>query len=103
MQTQIDVAARLKEVREARKLTQKQVAIGIGIKRGSYQAYEEKRALPPLLVLLKLSELYSLHSLDQLLGIAQVEYNKGDELLHAYQAAKPANQKIVELALNINC
>jgi transcriptional regulator with XRE-family HTH domain len=104
MQTiEVNIPLRLKEIREARKLTQEQVAKGIGRKRGTYQSYEEKRAQPPLTVLIKLAELYGLYSIDQLLGIVPVESTKGDELLHAYQAARPANQRIVELALNINC
>lgn len=101
--TTVNTAAKLKEIRDNRRLTQERVANGIGIKRGAYQAYEENRALPPLPVLLKLAEFYDLHSLDLLLGITPVPKSLGDELFHKYQAAKPANKQIVDLALNYNC
>jgi len=104
MQTaQINTADQLKKIREARKQTQNTVANGIGIKRGAYQAYEEGRAYPPLPVLFKLAEWYGLNSLDQLLGITPVVVSPGDELYHAYQAARPASRKIVDIALNYNC
>jgi hypothetical protein len=75
----------------------------LSIKRGTYQAYEESRALPPLSVLLRLAVIYDVHSLDQLLGIKPIEVSAGDELFHAYQAAKPASRQIVDIALNYNC
>jgi transcriptional regulator with XRE-family HTH domain len=101
--TPINPAAQLKKIRVARKQTQNTVANGIGIKRGAYQAYEEGRAHPPLPVLFKLSEWYGLNSLDQLLGLTPVAVSPGDELYHAYQAAKPASRQIVDIALNYNC
>jgi transcriptional regulator with XRE-family HTH domain len=101
--TPINTAAQLKKIRETRKLTQNTVANGICIKRGAYQAYEEGRAQPPLPVLFKLAEFYGLNSLDQLLGISPAPLSAGDELYHLYQAAKPANKRIVDLALNYNC
>lgn len=99
--TNIDIAARLKALRGKR--TQNQVANGIGIKRGAYQAYEEKRALPPLPILQKLAEYYDLHSLDKLLGITEGQKSQGADLLFAYQCATPAAKKIVDIALNYNC
>jgi transcriptional regulator with XRE-family HTH domain len=102
MQT-IDIPSRLKQIREQRRLTQDQVANGIGKKRGTYQAYEENRADPPVPVLFKLAEFYDLHSLDQLLGITPAPNSLGGDLYHLYQAAKPVNKQIVDLALNYNC
>ena len=102
MQTpNINVAARLKELRGKR--TQGQIADVIGLKRGAYQAYEEGRANPPLPTLLKLAAYYDLHSLDKLLGIEKAEQTQKDELLMLYQCAKPAARKIVDIALNYNC
>lgn len=55
----------LKMERKSRKLTQKQVAELIGIKTQSYQAYENCTALPNVVNLLKLSQIFDM-SIDEL-------------------------------------
>ena len=54
--------------RLARKMTQKQVAEHLGIKTQSYQAYESNVALPNVINLLQLAELFNI-SVDDLFEI----------------------------------
>ena len=61
-------AKNLKMERIARKLTQKQVAELIGIKTRSYQAYENNVALPNVINLLQLADLFNV-SIDELFEI----------------------------------
>lgn len=58
----------LKMERLARKMTQKQVAECLGIKTQSYQAYESCVALPNVINLLQLAELFNI-SIDDLFEI----------------------------------
>ena len=60
-------AKNIKIERLARKMTQKQVAESIGIKTQSYQAYENNVALPNVINLLQLAELFNV-SIDYLLS-----------------------------------
>ena len=61
-------AKNIKNERLALGLTQKEVADKIGVKTQSYQAYEKNIAMPNLINLLKLSELFHI-SLDELFEI----------------------------------
>ena len=61
-------AKNLKMERLARKMTQKQVAEHLGIKTQSYQAYESNVALPNVINLLQLAELFNI-SIDELFEI----------------------------------
>ena len=61
-------AKNLKMERLARKMTQKQVAEHLGIKTQSYQAYESNVALPNVINLLQLAELFNI-SVDDLFEI----------------------------------
>lgn len=61
-------AKNLKMERLARKMTQKQVAEHLGIKTQSYQAYESNVALPNVINLLQLAELFNI-SIDDLFEI----------------------------------
>lgn len=61
-------AKNIKMERLAHKLTQKQVAESIGIKTQSYQAYENNIALPNVVNLLQLAELFNV-SIDDLFEI----------------------------------
>ncbi len=61
-------AKNIKNERLALGLTQKEVADRIGVKTQSYQAYEKNIAMPNLVNLLKLAELFHI-SLDELFEI----------------------------------
>ena len=61
-------AKNLKIERKARKMTQQQVAEAIGIKTQSYQAYENNIALPTVINLLQLVDLFQI-SIDDLFEI----------------------------------
>ena len=60
---------RLKEVRKAQKLTQKQVAEGIGISANHYQFYEYGKIEPSIGVAIKLCHYFNV-SADYLLGLS---------------------------------
>lgn len=62
-----DLAARFKRARIASKLTQKQVAEGIGVTEQAYQRYEYGKVVPSALVLIALADFYDV-SLDYLCG-----------------------------------
>jgi transcriptional regulator with XRE-family HTH domain len=70
MQTiEVNIAARLKELREKRNYSQGKVAQRLMIKQRTYQSYEDGRAAPPVNLLLRLAVVYELYSLDALLDI----------------------------------
>lgn len=98
---QINIPQRLKAIRESRKLTQAKVATAIGVKRGTYQTYEEGRATPGIPLLIKLSSFYGFYSLDQLLGIE--EEKQQQEVIKAYHSVEPEKRRIVDFILNLNC
>jgi DNA-binding XRE family transcriptional regulator len=50
----------LRKLRKEYKVRQKDVAEKLNIKTFTYQAYEEDRASPPSLILIKLAEMYSI-------------------------------------------
>ena len=54
------------KLRKKKSLTQKEVASRIDIKVRTYQAYEERRCEPSMMILFKLKVLYSLDSVEQL-------------------------------------
>ncbi len=63
----IDLAAQFKKVRQSQKLTQKQVADGIGVTEQAYQRYEYGKVVPSALVLIALADFFDV-SLDYLVG-----------------------------------
>lgn len=72
MQTiQVNIPARLKDLREEKNLSQGQVATRIGIGLRTYKSYEQGLAAPPVKLLLRLAIVYELNSLDRLLGIGE--------------------------------
>ena len=64
----IILGKRLKELRDERNLTQKQLADALGINTVTYLHYEKDQREPPLSLLADLAEYYSV-SVDYLLGI----------------------------------
>src|SRR6478609_8076464 len=96
----MNVAERLKQVRELNGYTQREVAQAIGVPPVTYQAYERKRAETPLRVLIALSEFYGYFSIDTLLGrVAQVEYC--EDLLNRYLKASPEKRQIINYILSL--
>lgn len=67
----LTISKRLLQLRKAAHLTQEQVAIKTGISRQSYGAYEEGRAVPPLMNCMALADFY---------GITLDELVKGEEV-----------------------
>lgn len=61
-------ARKLIKLRKQQKLKQADVAAGIGIKLGTYAAYEERRSNPSIPVLKRLAKYYG-ESLDQLVNV----------------------------------
>lgn len=100
---QINIPQRLKTIRESRNLTQLKIANAIGMKRGTYQTYEEGRASPGIPVLIKLSTFYGFNSLDQLLGMEEGKEQEQPPLLAAYHSVDLEKRKIVDFILNLNC
>lgn len=100
---EINIPQRLKSIREGRKLTQEKVAKAIGTKRGTYQTYEEGRATPGIPTLIKLSNFYGFHSLDQLLGIVENKEPEQPPLVLAYHSVDLEKRRIVDFILNLNC
>lgn len=58
----------------------------LNIKRPTYQAYEEGRAVPPLAILIELRDFYGFKSIDDLLIPGKVN-DSFDPLLKAYKRA----------------
>ena len=96
---EVNIPRRLKDLRTQHKYSQSQVAVGIGMKRGAYQAYEEDRAAPPVKTLLKLSAFYGFYSLDLLLGIEGKQKQIITELMKAYLSLDREKRKIVDFIL----
>ena len=63
-----DVAARLKELRKQRNLTQKQVYTGIGLTEKNYQLFEYGTYKPSHDSIIKLADFFDV-SIDYLLGV----------------------------------
>ena len=66
-----DIATQFKKIRLERKLTQKQIAEGIGITEQAYQRYEYGKVIPSATVLLALADYFDV-SLDYLCGRSDV-------------------------------
>ena len=62
-----DLGAKFKAVRTEKKLTQKQVALGIGVPERQYQNYEYGKNTPSALILIALADYLDV-SLDYLVG-----------------------------------
>ncbi len=65
----IILGKRLKELREERNLTQKQVAVALGIHSVTYLHYEKGQREPPLSLLADMAKFYG-ETVDYLLGIS---------------------------------
>jgi transcriptional regulator with XRE-family HTH domain len=100
---QINIPQRLKSLRSEHRFKALYVAGAIGMKRGSYLAYEEGRATPPLEKLFSLSKLYGFRSIDELLGVSAGTGNEVSEIANAYHCADAEKRKIVDFILNLNC
>lgn len=66
-----NLSEQFKRVRQERKLTQKQVADGIGVTEQAYQRYEYGKVVPSALVLISLADYFDV-SLDYLVGRSDV-------------------------------
>lgn len=66
-----DIATQFKKIRLERKLTQKQIAEGIGITEQAYQRYEYGKVIPSATVLIALADYFDV-SLDYLCGRSDV-------------------------------
>lgn len=62
-----DLSAQFKKIRKEKNLTQKQVAVGVGISEQAYQRYEYGRIVPSALMLIALADYFDV-SLDYLVG-----------------------------------
>ena len=62
-----DLSERFKAVRKEKRLTQKQVATGIGVAEQQYQKYEYGERVPSALVLIALADYFGV-SIDYLVG-----------------------------------
>jgi len=62
-----ELSANFKKVRLEKKLTQKQVAEGIGVAEQQYQYYEYGKRIPSAMILCKLADYFDV-SLDYLVG-----------------------------------
>lgn len=99
---EINIQQRLRDLRKENRFSQAQVAEFCGIKPKTYNHYETGRAIPSLSNLLKLTTLYGLSSLDELLGI-KFTAKKLSILEGAYYSAPLDKRKIVDFVLNLNC
>lgn len=65
------LAHRIKELRKEKKLQQEDVAAHLGISRFSVSNWENEKALPPVEMIIKMCQLYSVTS-DYLLGVSDI-------------------------------
>nr|MBO4518080.1 helix-turn-helix transcriptional regulator [Clostridia bacterium] len=68
---EIKLGKRLKELREERSLTQKQVADALKINSVTYLHYEKAQREPPLILLAEMAEYFNV-SIDYLLGLTDL-------------------------------
>lgn len=100
---EINIPQRLKDLRAEHSYTQQNVADGIDIKKRTYQAYEEGRAMPPLDVFISMAAFYGYYSIDKLLGIEGKLQEVNGVFMDAYHSADPEKRRIVDFILNLNC
>ncbi len=98
----IDIPQRLKDLRKESGFSQLTVANAIGMKRATYQAYEEARAIPPLPTIISLTYFYGFNTIEEMLGI-KIGVRKENKVLDAYYHADPEKRKIIDFILNLNC
>ena len=67
---EIILGKRLKELREERNLTQKQISTLLGLNSVTYLHYEKAQREPPLAVLVQMAQFFDV-SVDYLLGITE--------------------------------
>ena len=63
---------RLKELREERKITQKDIALYLNVKQNTYSQYETENRQLPIEVLIKLSDFYNV-STDYILELTDID------------------------------
>ena len=67
---EIILGKRLKELREERNLTQKQISTLLGLNSVTYLHYEKAQREPPLAVLVQMAQFFDV-SVDYLLGLTE--------------------------------
>lgn len=100
MNPNIDIASILKRTRKKRKIKQHVVAARIGMKRGTYGAYEQERATPDINGLIKIAIAFGYNSLDDFLFKGRSETTRLP-IVKAYYKASEEQRKIVDLILKI--
>jgi len=98
---EINIPQRLKDLRKEHSFTAAKVSNGIGMKIGSYLAYEEGRAFPPIPTLINLCVFYG-KTFDELLGVVN-KRNEQEKIVAAYYCSDTEKRKIVDFILNLNC
>jgi transcriptional regulator with XRE-family HTH domain len=98
---EVNFSERFKELRILYNYTQHEVADGINIKRPTYQAYEEKRSIPPVPTLFSIASFYRFTSLDEFLGISP-STTKITPIEKAYYSLPLDRRKIIDFILNLN-
>lgn len=92
---------RIKELRTAKKITQVQLSIELGVTQETISAYEHGKHLPSLSALMRMSELFDA-SMDYIMGLSPVKQRstyqnpatdeQRDHLLHCYQLLGSGNK-----------
>lgn len=92
------IAWRLKELRAETK--QEYTASLLNLKRPTYQAYEEGRAVPPLSVLIQLKEMYGFKTIDDLITPGRLPESQ-DQLTAAYKMAPKRVKDAIDALLHL--
>lgn len=88
----------LKEIRQANKMTQEEVANAIGIPKKTYQNYEREVREADSSILCQLADLWHV-SVDDLMGRSTFENADEEELIRLFRMLdKRGRQKLIELA-----
>jgi transcriptional regulator with XRE-family HTH domain len=97
------ISSNLKYYRARLGKTQAEIAALIGIPAGTYQTYETGRAEPSLHILVKLRNIFGLHSVEELINRDHTKEKEDlKSLLHQkYLGASEKSRMIVDLVLNI--
>lgn len=101
MEKTIDIPSILIDLRKSNGLTQKQVAQKLWIKPGTYNSWECGRATPSIGLLIRISKVYGLSGLDELLGISEDQAR--EEIVDRFFRAPEKIQEIVRTALDLSC
>lgn len=95
----------LQKLREQKGLSQKEIALLLGIPPGTYSRYETLQVEPDIQLIKKISNLFNV-SIDYLLGRTNfntdIEITPEDlELLRQIKKASPEQRKAIEILLNL--